>query len=128
MPETKNTKGPVPKRVARGTTLKKEARSEAKGWSERRRKRQACNARRNKPWKSATGPRTQAGKERSRMNALKGGHRAAGYDSLRKAFRLNREFIRHILAYDAAACELETILLTKRTEEIFNKIKGDILL
>ncbi|MCB9991485.1 MAG: hypothetical protein H6867_08910 [Rhodospirillales bacterium] len=96
-----------------------------KGWSERRRKRQACNARRNKPWKSATGPKTAKGKEASRMNALKHGYCAAGYNALRKAFRLNREFIRHILAYDAVARELDTILLTKRTEEKTNKIKGD---
>ena len=96
-----------------------------KGWSRRRRKQQACNARRNKPWKRATGPKTAQGKERSRMNALKDGHRAAGFNMLRKAFRLNREFIRHILAYNAAAHKLDRILLTKRTEEIFNKNKGD---
>lgn len=87
-----------------------------KGWTERRRKQQACNARRNKPWQSATGPKTAEGKAASRMNALKHGHRAAGYDALRTAMRLGHEFIRHVCAYSAAERTLDRILANKRTE------------
>jgi hypothetical protein len=42
-------------------------------WTEKERKKQACVARRNRPWKNSTGPKTAAGKYRSSRNALKSG-------------------------------------------------------
>ena len=42
-------------------------------------------ARCNQPWRRSTGPRTTAGKSRSRMNALKHGGRSAEAVAARKA-------------------------------------------
>lgn len=42
-------------------------------WTEAERMRQAEIIRRAKPWKKSTGPRTQAGKEKSKMNAYQDG-------------------------------------------------------
>lgn len=39
----------------------------------------------NQPWRMSTGPRTPAGKERSRMNALKHGGRSAKAVQARRA-------------------------------------------
>ena len=44
-------------------------------WTPERRARQAEEIRRWQPWTRSTGPRTEAGKERSSLNAYKGGTR-----------------------------------------------------
>ena len=45
------------------------------GWTPERRPRQAEAIRRWKPWTRSTGPTTDAGKQRTRLNAYKGGER-----------------------------------------------------
>ena len=42
-----------------------------KGWTEERRKKQAEAIRKWKPWEKSTGSRTEAGKERTRLNACR---------------------------------------------------------
>jgi hypothetical protein len=44
-------------------------------WTEERRHQQAKRIHRWKPWEHSTGPRTNAGKDRSSRNAFKGGAR-----------------------------------------------------
>lgn len=50
-------------------------------------------ARRNKPWQHSTGPRTAAGKERSRTNALKTGEASAQHRAMRAYFVVIRRFM-----------------------------------
>jgi hypothetical protein len=69
-----------------------------KGWSERRRKRQACNARRQKLWRHATGPRTAAGKAVSAQNARKHGLGSAEVRELRRLLRIQRHFVYDFMA------------------------------
>lgn len=46
----------------------------ANGWTPERRARQAEAIRRWKPWEQSTGPRTDEGKARAKMNGYRGGH------------------------------------------------------
>jgi hypothetical protein len=48
------------------------------GWSPERRARQSARIRALEPWRRSTGPRTEAGKSQSAMNALKHGGRSRG--------------------------------------------------
>ena len=54
-----------------------------RGWPPARRKAQAANARKTKPWQHATGPRTEAGKDRSSLNSTKHGRNSAAARDLR---------------------------------------------
>ena len=69
----------------------------SKCWTEERRRKQAENIRKHKPWAKSTGPRTESGKARSRHNAYKHGCYGAGGLATRRLLRLNREFIRESL-------------------------------
>lgn len=57
-------------------------------------------ARQNRPWLKSTGPRTDAGKLRSRMNALNHGERSAA--AVRQRKELNRwvREVRELLRFD----------------------------
>jgi hypothetical protein len=44
-------------------------------WSEEQRRLQAARIRQRQPWLKSTGPRSEAGKQRSSKNAFKGGKR-----------------------------------------------------
>jgi hypothetical protein len=59
----------------------------ANGWTSERRARQAEAIRRWQPWTRSTGPRTEAGKARTRLNAYRGGVRPM----LRELSRVLRE-------------------------------------
>lgn len=63
-------------------------------WTEKDRKRQACIARRNKPWKHSTGPKTAAGKERAKYNSFMHGHYSRENKIVRHAMCLSNEFVR----------------------------------
>ncbi len=68
------------------------------GWTEERRRRQAEIIRQNKPWEKSTGPKTQAGKSRSKYNALKHGEYCAEWREVQEAvialLKANREFLK----------------------------------
>jgi hypothetical protein len=92
------------------------------GWTEERRKKQAEAIRKWKPWEKSTGPRTEAGKNISRLNACR--HRpAAEVEMLIAAygmFRGNRDFVIHVNKLAAALAKLDagnkrTIKKTGRT-------------
>ncbi len=81
---------PVPKR--RGRT-----------WTPEQRARQSALLRRLKPWTRSSGPRTAAGKEKSRMNALRHGFRSAQMKEFNAILRVHRRFLGRIRASIAAA-------------------------
>jgi hypothetical protein len=85
----------TPKRLSR------RSRAAKAGWSPERRARQAALVRSWAPWRRSTGPKTEAGKARCSMNALKHGFRSAAtlleYARVRHAIRLaarNNEIVR----------------------------------
>lgn len=49
-------------------------------------------ARKRKPWKNSTGPRTESGKAASSQNALKDGMHTHDMAALRRVLRKQREF------------------------------------
>ena len=72
----------------------------AKGWTAERRAAQAARMQARKPWEHSTGPRTDAGKARSRGNAAGRGCRQrldaelAGVEALMRAWEeMRRDFV-----------------------------------
>jgi hypothetical protein len=65
-----------------------------RGWPPSRRKAQAERIRAQKPWLRSTGPRTIAGKQRMRLNALKHNMRSAAMLRLRRALQEQRLWIK----------------------------------
>ena len=63
-------------------------------WTEERRRKQAALIRRIKPWEKSTGPRTEAGKARSSLNAFKHGLRCRQMDDMRRLLILNAAFLK----------------------------------
>ena len=63
-----------------------------KGWTPDRRALQSAAIRRAKPWQRSTGPKTETGKARCALNALKHGERSAAtillFRRVRRALRL----------------------------------------
>ena len=59
-----------------------------KGWTPERRAAQAALIRRWQPWRSSTGPKTEIGKARCAMNALKHGKRSLA--TIREFQRIRR--------------------------------------
>jgi hypothetical protein len=68
----------------------------SKGWPESRRKRQAANARRQKPWLKSTGPKTAEGKAQIQKNALKHGLDSELGSNLRDVLRAHRKFLKSL--------------------------------
>ena len=58
------------------------------GWTKERRARQAAIIRRVKPWKSGTGPKSAAGKAKSKMNAFKHGGDMTSVKRLKRVMRV----------------------------------------
>lgn len=61
--------------------------SRRNGWTPERRAKQAAAIHRWKPWKQNPGVKTDAGKAKSKMNALKHGARSASVQQLSAALR-----------------------------------------
>jgi hypothetical protein len=74
--------------IAMRTRAPVRAAGRGKGWPPERRVRQAARARLMQPWRHSTGPRTEAGKARVAMNALRHGERRRAW--LEKAQRIRR--------------------------------------
>lgn len=72
--------------------------SNGNGWTPERRERQAERIRLWQPWKTATGPKTEAGKRRSSMNNLRHGLRSASVRRLYKALAGQRRLLRQLQA------------------------------
>lgn len=70
--------------------------SKTKGWPPERRKAQAARIRAQKPWLQSTGPRTNAGKDRVKFNAVKHGNRAFLWRELRHVLKLHRIYLKQI--------------------------------
>jgi hypothetical protein len=67
-------RGPGPKGLPRRSALRAKA-----GWTPERRARQAARVHLWRPWRLSTGPRSDAGKARSAVNALKHGCRSRAH-------------------------------------------------
>lgn len=66
----------------------------SRSWTPERRAKQAEWMRQNKPWLKSTGPRTPAGKEAVKHNALKHGYRSEDYAELIALLREQEKFRR----------------------------------
>ncbi len=71
-------------------------RAKTKGWDKERRRKYARMIRAAKPWLHATGPQTQQGKNKAKMNALKHGTYSGDWLELQKALAAHRRFIAKI--------------------------------
>lgn len=67
--------------------------TETRGWPLSRRKAQAARIRQQKPWGHATGPKTEAGRQRVRLNAVKHNMRSDAMLRLRRALKRQRRFM-----------------------------------
>jgi hypothetical protein len=90
-------------------------------WTEESRRQQAETIKKHKPWKNSTGPRSAAGKERSRLNALKHGLEGRNGEAIRQILFHNREFTRHILLVAETECLQREAFF--RNELIKNRLK-----
>lgn len=68
-----------------------------RNWTPEGRAKQAAACRRHQPWKNSTGPRTDAGKERSSRNSYKHGSKSAEILELRRVLRLHRTSLRALV-------------------------------
>ncbi len=87
----------------------------ANGWTEERKRKQAEAIRRWKPWEKSTGPKTQNGKDRSSLNAIKHGDRSRVWQEYAYALTLNRQFVRQIKK--TVLMDRKRLLLTKELLE-----------
>lgn len=67
-----------------------------KGWPPKRRAEQARRCRKIRPWRNSTGPKTVAGKDAVRLNAVKNGLCSAPVRELRRVLRLHRAFLKSL--------------------------------
>jgi len=69
-----------------------------RGWPPARRAKQAENMRKTRPWEHSTGPKTPEGKKVVAQNAIKHGFYGEDMREIRRILRLQRHFVRSILA------------------------------
>jgi hypothetical protein len=95
-----------------------------KGWTEERRQKARERILANKPWERSTGPRTQAGKETSSLNALKHGGRSRVWDHyIRKILQTNE--VVQLQAVFIHEYEMKNARLTNELIKKRNKYNGD---
>lgn len=70
---------------------------ESNGWTPERRRKQAENCRKAKPWVHSTGPQSAEGKKIVADNALKHGMRCEEAVELRKVLYRQRLFIKEVM-------------------------------
>jgi hypothetical protein len=92
------------------------------GWPPSRRAAQAARIREQQPWLRATGPRTEAGKARAAMNALKHSLRSFTAGRLRYLLYLQRALLDRFLAQRARAASLRRF--NRQLEELFRLMKS----
>jgi hypothetical protein len=93
-----------------------------KGWTEERRKQQAERIRQTKPWEKSTGPKTEGGKARSALNAVKQGMRSRTAKELRAVLDLNSAFLDQYARYMALEhTRLELEAHSKLKKRILNQ-------
>ena len=69
----------------------------SRGWPEKRRRAQAQNCRKIKPWEHTTGPKTKEGKNKSKNNSLKHGFRSVEGRELMRLMAAQRCFVRSVM-------------------------------
>jgi hypothetical protein len=69
-----------------------------RAYPQKHRKKLAVLAKKRKAWKQSTGPKTAAGKVTSSRNALKHGARSHEFTELRRLLRLQRDFVKSVIA------------------------------
>lgn len=89
----------------------------AKGWTEERRRKQAENIRKTKPWEKSTGPKTEKGKERCRYNALKHGRRSIFSGQINLVLKANRDFLNQVNFYIESEQKLACLLAALNTKQ-----------
>jgi hypothetical protein len=100
----------------------------AKGWTPERRARQAALIRRRQPWRSSTGPRTDAGKARVATNAFRHGRRGRARllraRRIRAAIRLCADtlLLARVLMLQRDRLTLPSKLLQPRLEPTLSRV------
>src|SRR5690606_36624796 len=87
---------PMPPILNEQTKGVQKPRKITRGWPPKRRREQAARIRKLKPWLRSTGPRSEAGKAKTRLNAQKHGLRSAELALLRGALKRHRLFLRNL--------------------------------
>ncbi len=90
------TKPPAPSPKLTNKMSNSDSTRKRRAWPAKRRAMQAKNCRKTQPWEHTTGPRTAAGKEAVKNNALKHGLRTAEITELRRLLRVQKAFIRAV--------------------------------
>ncbi|PCJ99902.1 MAG: hypothetical protein COA45_03575 [Zetaproteobacteria bacterium] len=74
-----------------------------KGWTQKRRAKQAAQCRKNKPWDNATGPKTAVGKQVVKNNALKHGAYSEDMLNFLRLLQQQRTFIKDVQVQNQVA-------------------------
>lgn len=69
----------------------------SKGWTPERRKKQSEKIKNWKPWEHSTGPRTEAGKQKTSQNAYAHGFRSKDMLEIADLLRWQKNFVKSVL-------------------------------
>ncbi|PCJ99774.1 MAG: hypothetical protein COA45_02855 [Zetaproteobacteria bacterium] len=88
----------------------------SKGWTQERRKKQAENILKTRPWEKSTGPKSGAGKRRSSCNSLKHGRYSYKMKDLALALQINREFLAAIKRWELSCYRTDLMKAMKNSQ------------